>query len=99
MLFCPQERVRITPLAGEEERAETGQIVLAHVIAIWVFALDRAKRCRRRKQDSHAMLGDHPPERARIGSADWFPLVKHRRIPIEQGCINYIRVADDPSHI
>ena len=83
LLFRPQEGVRITALTCEEERAETAQIVLAHGFAVRIFALDRAKRRRRSKQDLNAMLRDYPPERARIRSADRFALVEHRDIAVE----------------
>ena len=97
LLFGPQERGRIAPLTGEEERAERAQIVLADVLAVGVFPFDGPERRRRREERSHTMLGDQTPERARVGRADGFALIQDRGVPIEERAIDDVGVAHRPA--
>src|SRR5262249_43043367 len=45
------------------------------------------------------MLQNHPPKGPRIRSAERFALVEHGGVAVEQGRVNYVRVADDPTDI
>ena len=61
--------------------------------------LDRPDRRRRGEQRLHPVLGDHPPERARIRCADRFAFVEHGRRAGQQRRVDDVGVADDPADI
>ena len=95
----PLQRVRIAALAGEEQGAKAGQIVLVDVPAVGVLLLDRPERGRRGEQADHAVLGDHPPERAGIGRADRLTLVHDRGVAVQQRRVADVAVADHPADV
>src|SRR3989441_8118087 len=91
--------VGIAALAGEEERPEPSEIVAPHVLPGRIVALDGADRRGSREEYADAVLRDHPPEGAGIGRADRLALVQHRGVPIEQGAVDDVGVADGPAEI
>ena len=95
----PVVRVRVEALAGEEQVAEAGEIVLAEVLAARVLLLDRPQRRRRGEERLHPVLGDDAPERARVGRADRLPLVEHRRAAGQKRRVDDVRMADDPTDV
>src|SRR5439155_2948971 len=85
LLLRPVQRVGIAPLAGEEEGAESAQIVAPHVLPSGIVALDGADRRGRREEYAHPVLRDHPPERARIRGADGLPSYSTVVLPLKSG--------------
>src|SRR6185437_14585374 len=81
--LSPRQRVRITTLTRQKQRAKLFQIVISQVIAGVILTLDRTKRCRRSEERSHSVLRNDAPERARIGCADWLTFVKNGRVPVQ----------------
>src|ERR1041385_3836564 len=97
--LSPRQRIRITTLAGQKQRAKFSQIVISQVVAGVILALDGTKSCRRSEKCAHTVLRDHAPERTRIRCADWLAFVKHSRVPVQQWSIDDVRVADSPTEI
>src|SRR5262249_38064361 len=93
------QRIRITALTRQKQRAEFFQVVLSQVITSVVFALDGAKRGGRGKEDADLVLRDHAPERAGIGCADGLAFVKYGRVSVCQRSINNVKVPDGPAEI
>ena len=89
----------VEPFAGLEQILQRRQVVLAEVLAVGVFLLDRADRGRRGEHRLHPVLGRHPPERARIRRADRLALVEHGRRAEQQRAVDDVGVADDPADI
>ncbi len=67
--------------------------------AVRVLLLDRPDRGRRGEQRLDPVLGDHPPERARVGRADRLALVEHRGRADDQRRVDDVGVADDPADV
>src|SRR6185295_10717549 len=99
LFVCPRQRVRITTLTGQEQRAEFCKVVSLKVIAGIVFTLDGAKCGGRGEEHTDLVLRDHAPERAGIGCADRLAFVKNRRVAMCQWSINDVRVTDGPTKI
>ena len=75
------------------------EIVLAHVLAIRIVALDGAEGRRRGEKHGDLVLRDDAPERARIRRADRFAFVQDRRTTVEQRAIDNVGVPDHPPHV
>ncbi len=98
-ILGPVERVGVAALAGEEQGAESREVVLRHVRPSRVFLLDRAKRRRRREERVHAVVGDDAPERAGIRRAHRLAFVEDRGAALQQRRVDDVRVADDPADV
>ena len=99
LLLGPPERLRIAALAREEECAETRQVVATDVLAFRILLADGAKGGRGGEERAHPVVGDHAPERARIGCADRLSLVEHGGAAVEERRIDDVGVADDPADV
>ena len=64
-----------------------------------VLLLDRADGGRRGEQRGHAVLRDHPPERAGVRGADRLALVEHGGAPGQQRGVDDVGVADHPADV
>ena len=64
-----------------------------------IFLLDGAESRRRGEQRHRLVLGDHPPEGARIGRADRLALIEDRGRAMQQRRIDDIGMADHPADI
>ena len=95
----PQERIRVAAFAGQEEGAEAAEIVFAHEFTGGVFALDGAKRSRRREQDLDLVLLDDAPEGAGIGRTDRLALIENGRTALKERPVDDVGMADDPAHV
>ena len=69
----------VQPLAREEQVAQARQVVVREQISVRVLALDRAKSRRGGEERLHAVLGDHTPIGAGVGSPDRLAFVEQRR--------------------
>ena len=97
--FGPLQRGRITALAGEKKISKAAEVVAADVVAVGIVALDGPERCRSGEEHRHFVLRDDAPERAGIGSADRFSLVKDRRASMKQRRVDDVRMADHPADV
>ena len=95
----PLVGVGVEPLAGEEEGLQGAEVVLAHQLAVRVLLLDRAVCGGRREHRRDLVVADDPEEGARVGSADRLAFVQDRGGPGEEGCVDDVGVADDPSDV
>ena len=75
------------------------EIVAAHMLSGGILAPDGAKRGRGGEERTDPVLGDHPPEGARIRRADRLALVEHRRVAVEQRRVDDVGVAHRPAEI
>ena len=98
-LARPEERVGIAALAGQEQRPETRQIVLAHVRALRIFLLHGAKGGGRGEEGNGAVLADHAPERAGVRGADRLALVEDRGAALQQRPVDDVGVAHRPADV
>ena len=73
--------------------------MLREQLALRVFFLDGAERGWRSEQGTGAVLGNHPPERARIRRADRLALVKDRGAAMQKRAIDDVAVADHPADV
>ncbi len=99
LVLRPVQRVGVAPLAREKQGAQRRQVVFADQRALGILLADRAERGRRREQRDHAVLGDHAPERARVGGADRLALVQHGRAAVQQRRVDDVGVTDDPADV
>ena len=89
----------VQPLAGLEQVPQRRQVVAGQVGGVGVVLLDGAHRGRRGEQGLHAVLGGHPPERARIGRADRLALVEHGGRAEQQRPVDDVGVPHHPADI
>ncbi len=68
-------------------------------LAVRIFLADRTERSRRGEQRHRLVLGDHPPERARIRRADRLAFIHDRSRAMEQRAVDDIAVADHPADV
>src|SRR5450755_3854649 len=99
LLLRPAERLGIAALAGQKQRAEPRQVIAADVGALRVLLTDGAERRRRSEHRADPVLGDHPPERPRVGRPDRLALVQHGRAAVHQRRVHDVGVTHDPADI
>ena len=95
----PRPGVRVEAFAGEEQRVETAEVPSLGELGVRIGLADRAEGGRGGEQGLHPVVGDHPPERARIGGADGLALVQHGGRAGQEGSVDDVRVADHPAHV
>src|SRR3982750_2270937 len=95
----PRERLGVEALAGEEQRAETREVVTTDELALGILLTDRAERGRRREQGADAGLFDHAPERACVRGSDRLAFVQDGRAAVEQRRVDRVRVAYRPADV
>ena len=91
--------IGIKPLSSQEQRLEAGEVISLQQGPVRVFLLDGPKSGGRGEHDLDFMLGNDPPESARIRGADGFALINDGRAAIEQWRIHDIGMAHHPAHI
>src|SRR3954469_22603694 len=91
---CPVQGVRIAALACEEQQAQPRQVERPHSLSLRVLALDGPEGGWRGEEDVHPVLLAAPPERTRVGGADWLALVEDRRYAVKQRTIHDEPVPD-----
>ena len=89
----------IGALAGEEERAQRREIVLAREGPVGVLALDGADGGGRGEEGLHAVLGDDAEEGAGVRRAHRLALVEDRRAAVHERAVDDVRVADRPADV
>ena len=99
LLFGPAECFRVAAFSGEEERAEAREVIASDQFAFGILLADRAEGSRCREERAHIVLGDHPPERPRVGSADGLAFVENCRTAVQERPVHDVRVADDPADV
>ena len=98
-LFGPFHRIGIGALAGEEEGAEMRQVIFADETSFRILLLDGAKSGRCGEQRLDAVLGNHAPEGAGIGRSDRLAFEENGGRAVQQGRIDDIGMANDPTDI
>ncbi len=97
--FGPAQRIGVGPLAGQEQRPQTGEIVVLHKHSFGILLANGAEGRRRREEHGDLVLLHHPPEGAGIRRADRLALIEHRRAAVQQRRIDDVGMADDPADI
>ena len=93
-------RVRVEPLAGEEQVAEAREVVAASRYAPAGSSFLIARNAVGAVNSVFTpCCGDHAPERARVGRPDRLALVEDRRAAGEERRVDDVGMADDPADV
>ena len=95
----PLVGVRVEPLAGQEQRPEGTEVVSCQQPPLRVLLLDGPDRRGSGEQRLDAVLGDDPPEGARVRRTHRLPLVEHGGGTGDQRRVHDVGVADDPADV
>ena len=91
--------IRVRPLARQEQGPQAGDVVFLQFLPLRVVALDGAEGGGGGEQGLDLVLGNHPPERARIGGADRLAFINQSGAAMQQRPIDDIGMTDHPPHI
>src|SRR5205814_2076548 len=95
----PLDRRRIGALSGEKEAAKAGEVVTGEELRVGILALDGAEGGRRGEERLHPVIGDDPPEGARVRRADGLSFVEDGRAALKERCVDDVRMPDDPTDV
>ena len=95
----PGEGVGVAALAGQEQGAVAGHVVLLEELGLGVDALDGAQGGGGGEHDRNPVLADHAPEGAGVGGADGLAFVDDGGAAVEQGGVDDVGVAHHPADV
>ena len=91
--------VGVASLSSQEQCAKTGQVVIRNqrTLRILLFYGTKCGWCS--EHTGNVVLGNDPPEGTCIRRSDRLTLEQDRGIPVKQGCVHDVGMADDPAYV